>query len=81
MQIFGDITDTVVIYICYKLFFSLKRIQLQIDPKYKTVHLIVEAMQRQFKFEIILLSLFILGELIQFLIVLFSISGFGYFFD
>lgn len=46
ISVFEDITDTVVVFICYKLFFSLKRVEIQINPNYKSVDIIIKALKK-----------------------------------
>ena len=77
ISVFDDVTDTMVIFICYTLFFSLKRVEIQINPAYDNVISIIKALKRQLRFERILLALFILGDLVQLIIMFLSIYGFG----
>ena len=76
LAVFDDIADSVVVFICYRLFFALKRVEIQINPKYESVISIVNALKAQFRFERMLLALFIIGDLVQLVIMILSIYGF-----
>lgn len=70
------LNGSITVLMMYKLLFSLKRVEFQINPKYDDIREIVQSLKRQIRTERCLLALFISCDLLNFIIAIFSIIGY-----
>ena len=73
ITIVDDILDTIGVFLCYKLLLNIKRVEVHLNLRNESCIKIDHALKKQKRMEKIQLCLFVMGNLIQFSIMMFRV--------